>query len=47
MFQKFQDKKLRISMCDVKELEIAEGEGKLCEVLLNRRSEMKADRYCK
>lgn len=46
-FQKFQDKKLRINKSDVKELEAAKEEGNLHETLLDRRSKMKADRYCK
>lgn len=46
-FQKFQDKKMRISKNDVKELEEAKAQGLLHETLLDRRSKMKADRYCK
>lgn len=46
-FQKFQDKKLRINKGDVKDLEKAKNEGYLHETLLDRRSKMKADRYCK
>lgn len=46
-FQKFQDKKLRINKNDVKELESAKEKGTLHEALLDRRSKMKADRYCK
>uniref|UniRef100_A0A1A9Z304 Protein FRG1 homolog n=1 Tax=Glossina pallidipes TaxID=7398 RepID=A0A1A9Z304_GLOPL len=46
-FQKFQDKKLRINKDDVKELEMAKDKGILHEALLDRRSKMKADRYCK
>lgn len=46
-FQKFQDKKMRINQNDVKELENAKAQGSLHETLLDRRSKMKADRYCK
>ncbi|XP_076632790.1 FSHD region gene 1 [Colletes latitarsis] len=46
-FQKFQDKKLRINKADRTELEKAKREGNLHETLLDRRSKMKADRYCK
>ncbi|CAK9799406.1 Protein FRG1 [Anthophora quadrimaculata] len=46
-FQKFQDKKLRISKEDRNKLEEAKREGNLHEALLDRRSKMKADRYCK
>ncbi|XP_053983710.1 protein FRG1 homolog [Hylaeus anthracinus] len=46
-FQKFQDKKLRINKSDRTELEKAKIEGTLHETLLDRRSKMKADRYCK
>lgn len=46
-FQKFQDKKLRINKSDHSELEKAKTEGNLHETLLDRRSKMKADRYCK
>ncbi|GAB1860939.1 Protein FRG1 [Camponotus japonicus] len=46
-FQKFQDKKLRINKSDHSELEKAKIEGNLHETLLDRRSKMKADRYCK
>ncbi|XP_065359616.1 protein FRG1 homolog [Calliphora vicina] len=46
-FQKFQDKKLRINKNDIKELETAKEKGTLHEALLDRRSKMKADRYCK
>ncbi|XP_011647100.1 protein FRG1 homolog [Pogonomyrmex barbatus] len=46
-FQKFQDKKLRINKSDHSELEKAKTEGNLHEILLDRRSKMKADRYCK
>ncbi|XP_044761817.1 protein FRG1 homolog [Coccinella septempunctata] len=46
-FQKFQDKRLRISKEDTKELEKAKQEGAFHEALLDRRSKMKADRYCK
>ncbi|KAM0733118.1 Protein FRG1 [Formica fusca] len=46
-FQKFQDKKLRINKSDHSELEKAKVDGNLHETLLDRRSKMKADRYCK
>lgn len=46
-FQKFQDKKLRVSREDHSKLEQAKREGNLHEALLDRRSKMKADRYCK
>jgi protein FRG1 len=46
-FQKFQDKKIKINQEDTKELKTAKETGKLHESLLDRRSKMKADRYCK
>lgn len=46
-FQKFQDKKVKINQGDIKDLEKAKNEGYLHESLLDRRSKMKADRYCK
>ncbi|KAK8388575.1 hypothetical protein O3P69_020514 [Scylla paramamosain] len=46
-FQKFQDKRLRINEDGVAELKAARNEGSLHEALLDRRSKMKADRYCK
>lgn len=46
-FQKFQDKKIRINKEDATHLKKAKDEGKLHEALLDRRSKMKADRYCK
>lgn len=46
-FQKFQDKKLKLCKDDVTELAKAKESGKLHESLLDRRSKMKADRYCK
>lgn len=46
-FQKFQDKKLRLNDGGVVELKRAKIDGNLHETLLDRRSKMKADRYCK
>ncbi|XP_033219541.1 protein FRG1 homolog [Belonocnema kinseyi] len=46
-FQKFQDKKVRICEADRSSLKKAKEEGLLHETLLDRRSKMKADRYCK
>ncbi|XP_017888343.1 protein FRG1 homolog [Ceratina calcarata] len=46
-FQKFQDKKLRVSREDRSRLQRAKQRGNLHEALLDRRSKMKADRYCK
>lgn len=46
-FQKFQNHKIKISNNDRTELVKAKQEGNLHEVLLDRRSKMKADRYCK
>ena len=46
-FQKFQDKKMRLCKEDKKDLEQAKIQGTLHESLLDRRSKMKADRYCK
>ncbi|XP_017785674.1 PREDICTED: protein FRG1 homolog [Nicrophorus vespilloides] len=46
-FQKFQDKKLKISQDGKQALEKAKTEGTFYETMLDRRSKMKADRYCK
>ncbi|XP_022202601.1 protein FRG1 homolog [Nilaparvata lugens] len=46
-FQKFQDKRLKVSSNSVSELKRAKTSGSLHETLLDRRSKMKADRYCK
>jgi len=46
-FQKFQDHKIKLNMDDRTELVKAKNEGYLHEALLDRRSKMKADRYCK
>ncbi|KAK9881803.1 hypothetical protein WA026_017319 [Henosepilachna vigintioctopunctata] len=43
----FQKKHLRISKEDIKQLEVAKNDGTFQEILLDRRSKMKADRYCK
>lgn len=47
MFQKFQDKKMRMIEGKRSELKKAQKEGKLHESLLDRRAKTKADRYCK
>lgn len=46
-FQKFQDKRMRISKEDTDTLKKAKNDGTLHEAMLDRRSKMKADRYCK
>uniref|UniRef100_UPI00398E61ED protein FRG1 isoform X2 n=1 Tax=Pristiophorus japonicus TaxID=55135 RepID=UPI00398E61ED len=46
-FQSFQDQKLRVNVEDSKMLKKARQEGTFHEALLDRRSKMKADRYCK
>lgn len=46
-FQKFQDKKVKLSREDEAELADAKQSGYLHEKLLDRREKMKADRYCK
>lgn len=46
-FQKFQDKKIKVNPEDKKELKKAQKDGTFHEAMLDRRSKMKADRYCK
>ncbi|XP_043237260.1 protein FRG1-like [Amphibalanus amphitrite] len=46
-FQKFQDKRMRLHEGGAEELRAAREQGRLHESLLDRRSKMKADRYCK
>ncbi|XP_072240931.1 protein FRG1 [Leuresthes tenuis] len=46
-FQSFQDRHLRINEDDPSKLKKARMDGKFHEALLDRRSKMKADRYCK
>ncbi|GAB6021370.1 hypothetical protein CHUAL_003978 [Chamberlinius hualienensis] len=46
-FQSFQDKRMRVNEEDRGKLKKAKEDGNLHEVLLDRRSKMKADRYCK
>lgn len=46
-FQKFQDKKIKINNDNIAALKVARDKGYLHETLLDRRSKMKADRYCK
>jgi protein FRG1 len=46
-YQKFQDKKVKLSKDDSEELREAKDTGILHEKLLDRREKMKADRYCK
>ncbi|XP_066574339.1 protein FRG1 [Amia ocellicauda] len=46
-FQSFQDRKLRVNEEDGNLLKKARTEGNFHEALLDRRSKMKADRYCK
>ena len=47
MFQKFQDKKMKLSDEGLEDLRQAKQQGYLHESLLDRRSKLKADRYCK
>ncbi|TNN89670.1 Protein FRG1 [Liparis tanakae] len=46
-FQSFQDRRLRVNEGDPSTLKRARTDGKFHETLLDRRSKMKADRYCK
>ncbi|KAM4750432.1 protein FRG1 [Anableps anableps] len=46
-FQSFQDRRLRVNEEDASTLKKARMDGKFHEALLDRRSKMKADRYCK
>ncbi|XP_077575287.1 protein FRG1 [Stigmatopora nigra] len=46
-FQSFQDRRLRINEEEPSTLKKARLDGKFHEALLDRRSQMKADRYCK
>ncbi|XP_028259488.1 protein FRG1 [Parambassis ranga] len=46
-FQSFQDRRLRVNEEDSTKLKKARTDGKFHEALLDRRSKMKADRYCK
>ncbi|XP_014868010.1 PREDICTED: protein FRG1 [Poecilia mexicana] len=46
-FQSFQDRRLRVNEDDASTLKKARVDGKFHEALLDRRSKMKADRYCK
>ncbi|KAM6939743.1 protein FRG1 [Xenentodon cancila] len=46
-FQSFQDRRLKVNEDDASTLKKARMDGKFHEALLDRRSKMKADRYCK
>ncbi|XP_034543648.1 protein FRG1 [Notolabrus celidotus] len=46
-FQSFQDRRLRVNEEETSTLKRARTDGKFHETLLDRRSKMKADRYCK
>nr|CAH7729757.1 unnamed protein product [Callosobruchus chinensis] len=46
-YQKFQDKRIKLCQDGTQVLKKAKDEGYLHETLLDRRSKMKADRYCK
>lgn len=46
MYQKFQDKKLKLSKNGVEDLKVARKEGRFHEEMLDRREKMKSDRYC-
>ncbi len=46
-FQKFQDHKIKLCNEDRRDLLQAKEDGSMHELMLDRRSKMKADRYCK
>lgn len=46
-FQSFQDRKVRLNANSTVELKQAQNQGKLHEALLDRRSKMKSDKFCK